>query len=236
MRNLVTCVCVPLALLLIVYNLNSYSTLTATYNPAFSAKTQAERRRMAQMQSASRSRFAHSGGAGVAAALDQGDDTAPETLEPAEAQAAEESLHADAAIDGGAAANPEAGPDATAAMGGVDGTEASLAEAAASLGEAHADAEAADPADPAETAAAGGGGAAVVETVMAVGESVLLSAVDTANAAAGVVTRVRDSLAAAAGNSACKPKTPDWEQRPLNFVAPVESKHWPVGCRCVISP
>jgi len=52
----------------------------------------------------------------------------------------------------------------------------------------------------------------------------------TANAAAAVVQSVADSLAAAASNNACRPGRPDWTQRPLNFIAPVESVTWPVGC------
>ena len=54
--------------------------------------------------------------------------------------------------------------------------------------------------------------------------------VDGANAAASAVGRVASMLQEAAGNTGCKPQRPDWKQRPLNWLVPLESTAWPAGC------
>ena len=54
--------------------------------------------------------------------------------------------------------------------------------------------------------------------------------VDGANAAASAVGRVASMLQEAAGNTGCKPQRPDWKQRPLNWIVPLESAAWPAAC------
>lgn len=187
MLRLMTCVCVPMALLLLVYNMTSYSSLVATSSGRTIVSSAAERRRAAQVSAAQRamaqSSKQFSAHLTAAAAVEMPQDLA---LDPADAS------------DPGAAAGDAAEPPEAAAA---------------------AAAEASVPTPPSPPTA-----------VSLVVNSVVNSAIGTANAAAAVVGNVASSLAAAAGNGACKPATPDWDQRPLNYIVPVESKEWPVGC------
>ena len=191
MLRLMTCVCVPMALLLLVYNMNSYSSLVATSSGRMIVTSAAERRRAAQVSAAQRAMALSSNQFSTQLASVAVTAEVPQALGIAEAfdpvsAAADDHHHR--------VAKPP--------------TDDILEAAAASM-----------PTPPSPPTA-----------VSLVVDSVMNSAIGTVNAAAAVVSSVASSLSAAAGNGACKPSAPDWEQRPLNYVVPVESKEWPVGC------
>jgi hypothetical protein len=105
---------------------------------------------------------------------------------------------------------------AAAATADANADAADAADADAAAADA-ADADAADAAD-ADAAAASSS------------SSVLGRIVSGANVAAAAVRSVSDSLHAAASTMACKPPTPDWAMRPLNYLVPLESPSWPAAC------
>lgn len=78
----------------------------------------------------------------------------------------------------------------------------------------------------------------VVLDIAVVSERAMHAVSDLVNAAAAAVNSIADQLRATAGNTACKPApvpqgsgTLDWKApRPLNWVLPLESALWPLGC------
>ena len=238
--KLLTLVCMPLAVLLIIYNLVAYPSLVQSprfVTPAASVRSRrlaaAAERAVAHDPSHAHAQqhdahqhdvLAHGGSedssdgkatesddaeADEAKAPESDDDRAAESDE---ARAAEESDEAKASEETDEAKASEETDEAK-------GEPAAKSEAEDALDEKH------EPKDDGAAAAAGapdeGGGLTTLVTA---------AVVSGANAAAGAVGRVASALRAAAGNADCTPKKPDTVQRPLNWVEPLESAHWPAPC------
>ena len=207
-------ICMPLAMLLLIYNVRSYSSLQGAVASQGAAATPSQRQWLARQSAAMR-------------AMRRLNPKKPLETEPEEAEAA-----AVATADSDAAAEP-------------DVADEEVAEQAAD-GQAEPAQKGDDEAEPVEAAAAaaggggGGGGGGddggdgslgAVGSVVSEGLSLVASsAIGTANAAAAAVASIGDSLRQAAGNKECKPATPNWTQRPLNYIAAVESPTWPAAC------
>jgi hypothetical protein len=229
--RLLTFVCMALAVLLLVFNFTSYSSLMRSAgSSSFSGyRTSAEKRRAAQLHAARR-------------AMRHTRSKAHDILNWEPYDAAEE--EDDDADDDDDDDNAEHGSRLAIGASTFDPNEENAernrrkqrrgqqqqgleGEEETPHGGAGGGAAAATSSTPLPTAeVASVVGSAVSSTV----SSVVTSAIGTANAAAAAVTHVADRLRSTAGNGACKPGKPDWPQRPLNFVAALEAPVWPVGC------
>ena len=213
-QRLLWLVCMPLALMLLLFNWTSYHSLTGGKSQG-AAVTPALRQKLVRQGAAMRAmRTLHENKPTVAQVL----ETHARTETP--------SLAAITAASDLAAEADEAEAAATEAKNDGEPAEAEVAD-----GKTEGLVESEDAAADEAVATAGGSSTANVAGAAAAAlVYVASSAIGTANAAAATVTSIGDALRAAAGNSACKPERPNWEQRPLNFLVPVDSATWPAAC------
>ena len=223
--RLVMFVCFPLAALLLFFNLRSYPSLVASRAAAPQVQWHPER------EAAGRSMNMLKGDANAQA--DGGPDATYEVVHDDDDDAAADDDADDAEEgdgeeeDGEPAAKAAEPAQIGAAAGG--GSAVVLKPRPALAGGHDGDGGAAAYAT---TRAAEAPSSSTFDRVGSVVSSVVTSAIGTANAAAAVVTSVSDSLKAAAGNGACKPKSADWKQRPLNFLVPVQASACACACAC----
>ena len=213
-QRLLWLVCMPLALMLLLFNWTSYHSLTAGKSQG-AAVTPALRQKLVRQGAAMRAmRKLHEDKPTVAQVL----ETHARTETPSLAAITATSDLADEADEAEAAATE-------------DKNDGKPAEAEVADGKTEGQVESEDAAADEAAATAGGSSTANVAGAAAAAlVYVASSAIGTANAAAATVASIGDVLRAAAGNSACKPERPNWEQRPLNFLVPVDSSTWPAAC------
>lgn len=213
-QRLLWLVCMPLALMLLLFNWTSYHSLTGGKSQG-AAVTPALRQKLVRQGAAMR----------AMRALHENKPTVAQVLET-HARTETPSLAAITAASDLAAEADEAEAAATEAKNDGEPAEAEMAD-----GKTEGQVESEDAAADEAAATAGGSSTANVAGAAAAAlVYVASSAIGTANAAAATVTSIGDALRAAAGNSACKPERPNWEQRPLNFLVPVDSATWPAAC------
>lgn len=208
-------VCMPLALFVLVFNLRSYPALVGDGHHASNHAMSSVRQQNAMRHSAFRALSRRRARASTSSSNEV--DAAHSSWHPVDVSER----------DGGGGDEEDEEEVRDEEAEGEEPEETGGESAAADTG--RGDEEAAGGANP-HGEAASSEKASTGSTLQTVLTSVVKSAIGTANAAAAVVARVSDRLRAAALHGDCKPREPNWAQRPLNFVAPVEADEWPVAC------